>query len=89
MKTVTETKRFSRDFKRTIRRGKNHEKLLSAVELLAAGEDLPDRMRPHKLSGSLEGIWECHLEPDWLLLYDVTDEEVILFRTGSHSDLFR
>ena len=89
MKTVTETNRFSRDFKRSIRRGKDPEKLFAALDLLAAGEELPDRMRPHKLSGQLEGLWECHIEPDWLLIYQTDETQVILYRTGTHSDLFR
>ena len=89
MKSVRETNRFSREFKRAIRRGKNPEKLFAVAELLAEDVSLPARMRSHKLSGQYEGLWECHIEPDWLLIYSSDDESVVLYRTGSHSDLFR
>jgi mRNA interferase YafQ len=58
------------------------------VELLAEQGSVPQAYRPHKLSGAWSGVWECHIEPDWLLIYTVTDEEVLLIRTGSHIDLF-
>jgi mRNA interferase YafQ len=49
---------------------------------------LPPSYHPHRLSREWSGVWECHIEPDWLLIYAVTDREVILIRTGSHRDLF-
>ena len=70
MKSLERTSRFRRDVKRLTRRGKDQQKLVEAVSLLLAGEDLPARMRPHKLSGEYAGLWECHIEPDWLLIYD-------------------
>jgi mRNA interferase YafQ len=57
-------------------------------DLNAAGGPLPGDYRPHKLSGEWKGVWECHIEPDRLLIYDITLVEVLLIRTGSHSDLF-
>jgi len=59
------------------------------VELLADTGDLPPEYRPHCLIREWTGYWECHIEADWLLIYRVTDEEIILVRTGSHTDLFR
>ena len=58
------------------------------VEKLASGIELEARNKPHKLIGNYINKWECHIESDWLLIYEVTDELVILYRTGTHSDLF-
>jgi len=77
-----------RDLKRIIQRGKDREKLLDIVGLLGADGRVPVQNRPHKLSGKYAGLWECHIESDWLLIYDVTDTEVLLARTGTHADLF-
>jgi mRNA interferase YafQ len=79
---------FDRDVRRTKRRGKDIEKLIAAVSLLEKAGRLSPDFHSHKLSGEYEGCWECHLEYDWLLIYELKDEEVILIRTGSHSDLF-
>jgi mRNA interferase YafQ len=88
MRRITQRKQFRDDLKRQKRRGKNIEELISVVELLADVGSLPEEYRPHKLSGEWKGVWECHVEPDWLLIYDVTSAEVLLIRTGTHSDLF-
>ena len=73
MKPVRFAGGFRKDFKRTaIRRG----------------ERLPAAARPHPLKGEWKSYWECHVAPDWLLIYRVTDEEVLLARTGAHADLF-
>ncbi len=69
-------------------RGKDEEKLFYTVEILVHHGHLPVSFRPHKLSGRWENVWECHIEPDWLLVYYVTKEEITLVRTGTHSDLF-
>ena len=58
------------------------------MNLLQAQEKLSARCRPHALRGNWEGFWDCHIEPDWLLLYRVTEKELILVRTGSHGELF-
>jgi len=59
------------------------------VGQLAREIELPARCRPHILSRNWDGFWECHIEPDWLLIYQTDDETVTLFRTGTHSNLFR
>ena len=72
MRRITQRKQFRNDLKRQKRRGKNIEELISVVELLVEFGGLPEQYRPHKLSGEWKGVWECHVEPDWLLIYDVT-----------------
>lgn len=89
MKSVNETNRFSKEFSRAIRRGKNPQKLFLILNLLAYDKPLPARCRPHLLSGNWAGYWECHIEPDWLLIYQTNEKTVVLHRTGTHSDLFR
>ena len=88
MRRIAQRRQFRNDLKRQKRRGKDIEDLIAAVDLLAEYGSLPVSYRPHQLSGEWRGVWECHIEPDWLLIYDVTDEEVRLIRTGTHSDLF-
>jgi mRNA interferase YafQ len=88
MRRVVQRTRFRNDLRRQKRRGKDLEELIAAVELLAETGTLPDGYRPHRLTGEWKGVWECHIEPDWLLIYEVTTTEVMLIRTGSHSDLF-
>ncbi len=88
MRRVTTTTQFRRDLKRARKRGKDLGKLEVVIDALAAGEPLPSRRRDHVLSGNYAGKRECHVEPDWLLIYEVTEEEVLLGRTGSHADLF-
>jgi mRNA interferase YafQ len=87
MRHITQRKQFRNDLKRQKRRGKDIEELIAAVELLAEDGRLPPTYRPHQLSGEWKGVWECHIESDWLLIYEVTATEVLLIRTGSHSDL--
>ena len=70
------------------KRSKNLDKLYLIVEKLAQDIDLEAHHKPHKLAGNYVNKWECHIEPDWLLVYEVTNELVILYRTGSHADLF-
>jgi mRNA interferase YafQ len=88
MRQITQRTQFRNDLKRQKRRGKDVEELIAAVELLAETGTLPDGYRPHRLTGEWKGVWECHIEPDWLLIYEVTATEVLLIRTGTHSDLF-
>lgn len=70
------------------RRGKDGEKLVNAVFILATKGSLPIQYGAHKLRGEYAGHWECHLESDWLLVYMITSETVLVVRTGTHSDLF-
>jgi mRNA interferase YafQ len=88
MRHVTQRRRFREDLKQQTRRGKDIEDLIAVIELLAEDGTLPDAYRPHKLTGEWKGLWECHIEADWLLIYEVTATEVLLIRTGSHADLF-
>jgi mRNA interferase YafQ len=82
------TTAFERDLRRVNKQGKGLDKLETIVNTLQAREKLPVRCRPHPLRGIWAGHWDCHVEPDWLLLYRVTNEALILVRTGSHADLF-
>lgn len=82
--------RFKKDLKLAARRGYNFELLDEIVNKLAKRELLPEKNKDHALSGDYEGCRECHIAPDWLLVYQVEDSELILYlmRTGTHSDLF-
>lgn len=82
------TKQFERDLKTATKRGKNLDKLWTMVECLMKGEPLAARHRPHRLSGNWSPCWECHIEPDWLLIWYQTEEELVLAASGTHSDLF-
>lgn len=87
---VKRTKQFRSDAKLMIRRGKDIELLLAIVEKLKHGSELPEKNKDHALSGNYSGFRECHIEPDWLLVYRANAKTIILtlLRTGSHSDLF-
>lgn len=88
MRKIVETAAFSRDLKRCKKRGKNVLKLFGVVASLAKGTPLDPKHKPHPLKGNWKPKWDCHVEPDWILIYEVTDKEVVLVRTGTHSDLF-
>jgi mRNA interferase YafQ len=85
---LVESTAFRKDRKRVLRRGYDVAKLAAILRKLQRGEPLPPSSRPHPLKGGWKGYWECHVEPDWLLVYKVTDDEVRLARTGTHADLF-
>ena len=87
---IKPTRRFQKDLKRVQRRGYNLELLAGVIKNLAAGEVLAAKYRDHELSGNFAGCRECHITPDWLLIYEVDGSELILYltRTGTHSDLF-
>lgn len=87
-RTLARTTRFKKDYKRVKRRGYDVSKLIEVIERLARGEKLEQKYRDHPLLGEYANCRECHLEPDWLLIYRLTAEELILIRTGTHSDLF-
>ena len=84
------TNKFKRDFKKCQRQNKNMQKLRGILELLTEGETLPVNNRDHSLTGNYIQHRECHIEPDWLLIYRINEDESLieLIRTGSHSDLF-
>lgn len=85
---ISQTNQFKRDIKRLLKRGKDLAKMKAVVDLLLAGEDLPPKNRDHQLGGTWVGHRDCHIEPDWLLIYKTLENELRLERTGSHSDLF-
>lgn len=88
-KIVPSTK-FKRDLKIAIKRGYDISLLNLVIETLANGDILSEKYHDHALSGNFVGCRECHITPDWLLVYELSDVEVLLYltRTGTHSDLF-
>jgi mRNA interferase YafQ len=89
MTAIYETSQFRKDIKKLIKQGKEIEKLKMIIRRIATGEPLESRNRDHALSGPLKGSRDCHIEPDWLLIYRTDGESLFLERTGSHSDLFK
>ena len=87
---VKSTTRFQKDLKLIQKRGYDISLLTVVIKKLANGEALPEKHKDHGLSGNYKGCRECHITPDWLLIYEVSGEELILYltRTGTHSDLF-
>jgi mRNA interferase YafQ len=85
---VRQTTAFRRDVRRLGRRGADLAKLEHIVALLAAGETLEARHRDHSLAGDWRSFRDCHVEPDWVLIYRAEGDELQLARTGSHADLF-
>jgi mRNA interferase YafQ len=79
---------FRRDVKLAERRGKDMTKLRELILLLIEGEPLPPRYKDHSLGGDWKHHRDCHIEPDWLLLYKIDGADLYLIRTGTHSDLF-
>lgn len=82
------TGRFKKDLKKAVKQGKGVAVLDEIVEKLRAGSDLEEKYRDHALGGDFVNHRECHIRPDWLLIYKVTKNDLILVRTGSHSELF-
>lgn len=89
--TVKNTAKFKKDLKLAIKRGYKIELLKEIVYKLANGEELPPVNRDHELSGNWVGYRECHIQPDWLLIYYIENDVLVLTlaRTGTHSDLFK
>lgn len=88
MLTPVRSSQFKRDIKRDEKRGRPLSKLRIIMTKLANEEPLDSKNRDHKLTGNYKNHRECHIEPDWLLIYRVTSKEIYFVRTGSHSDLF-
>lgn len=88
--SVKFTSQFKKDLKLAKRRGLDETKFVNVLEILADGECLPEQYHDHALSGVWSKHRECHIEPDWLLIYFLVEDTLILtlVRTGSHSDLF-
>ena len=79
---------FKRDAKLAKKRGKDMAKLRELLMLLVEGNPLPPRYQDHPLSGNWKHHRDCHIEPDWLLIYKIDGDDLYLVRTGTHSDLF-
>ena len=90
MYKIDYTNRFKKDVKRAVKRGYDLSLLEKAIEILSQTGTLPPVYRPHKLSGTYAGYWECHIKGDWLLIWVQNDTELCLLftGTGTHSDLF-
>lgn len=88
MRTVIWESHFKKDFKKAQKQGKNLQKFEEVVLTLQQDKPLPPKNRNHKLKGEYAGCWECHIEPDWLLIYKLIPGKVALPRLGSHSELF-
>ena len=89
---VQYTSRFKKDFKKVLKQGKDENKFLEVLNVIANGEELDEKYRNHKLINDkfFKDCQECHITPDWLLVYKIQDNDLVLllFATGSHSDLF-
>ena len=89
MLNLVRKSQFKKDFKKLLSSGKNLDKLALLIRTLQAQEPLPKSNRDHALTGNYIGYRECHVSSDWLLIYQVTQTNLILVRTGYHSELFR
>jgi len=87
---IKPTTQFKKDLKTIQKRGYNLNLLTEVIQLLADGQKLPEKNRDHSLSGNFAGCRECHITPDWLLIYELSESDLFLYltRTGTHSDLF-
>jgi mRNA interferase YafQ len=83
------TTQFKKDYKRIRKQKKDPNKLKVVIEKLVASEKLGPKYRDHQLSGNWKGHRDCHIESDWILIYRIKDENLILERTGTHSELFK
>jgi mRNA interferase YafQ len=90
MYTIDYTNKFQKDYKKCLKRGLKEELIKEVISILATEGKLPAKYKAHKLKGNYTGLWECHIIPDWLLVWDQSDEIrlITLTRTGTHSDLF-
>jgi len=88
--TVKPTAKFQKDLKRIQKRGLDVDLLTAVIKILAGGDALPAKYQDHPLTGSFIGCRECHIQPDWLLVYEIAEGDLILYlmRTGTHADLF-
>jgi mRNA interferase YafQ len=89
MKRVFQTNQFKKDIKRLKKRGKDLDKLSGVLRLLSTDQTLEEKHRDHSLIGEWSGSRDCHIEPDWILIYRNEPNTLFLERSGSHSDLFK
>jgi mRNA interferase YafQ len=85
---LTQAKQIKRDIKRLQKRGKDLAKIKAVIDLLLLGAPLTPKNQDDQLGGNWSGHRDCHIEPDWILIYKVLEEELRLERTGTHTDLF-
>jgi len=85
---VSQTSQFKKDIKRQQKRGKDLTKIKKVIDMLLSGTVLPPKYRDHALTGNWHEHRDCHIEPDWLLIYRLLEDELRLERTGTHADLF-
>ena len=88
MLDVRYSTQFKKDFKTCVKRHYKMELLQQAIDILRIPDALPPKNRDHNLSGNYSKYLECHIEPDWLLIYRLENNELFLYRTGTHADLF-
>jgi mRNA interferase YafQ len=88
MRTIVYTNQFKKDFKHAQKQSKDLAKLKTVIARLAAGETLDQKFKDHPLQGEYAGARDCHINPDWLLIYAILGDELRLIRTGSHAELF-
>ena len=90
MYKIVTTNRFEKELKKCVKKGYNIDSLKKVLELLEQNGNLPAIYKPHKLTGNYADCWECHIKPDWLLIWKQDDKNLILLllNTGTHSDLF-
>lgn len=88
MRSIRSDTQFKKDVKKIKKRGKNIEKLKNVIQVLVDSEKLPPENKDHPLKGTLKDCRECHVGPDWLLIYRIEGSELCLVRTGTHTDLF-
>jgi len=89
MHEILRTSQFRRDVKLVQKRGKDADLIRTVIETLAQGQTLSPKYRDHQLKGVFKDCRECHIDPDWLLIYRIEGNVLQLIRTGAHSDLFR
>ncbi len=88
MLALRRVSQFKKDYKRCLKRGEDIEQLHTVIEALAKSKKLGAKYRDHSLLGDYRDCRECHIRPDWFLIYKLTENELILVRTGTHTDLF-
>ena len=90
MLTIRYHNSFKKDYKKILKRHLNIHDMETVMDMLANEQPLPEKYKDHALTGDWKGFRECHIQPDWLLIYEINNNELILYlpRTGSHSDVF-
>ncbi|MBO5602973.1 MAG: type II toxin-antitoxin system YafQ family toxin [Prevotella sp.] len=89
--TIITSSQFKKDLKRCQKRGLNMRLIYDAISILAANGKLPRKYKPHQLKGTYNKLWECHIQPNWLMIWEKNEENLTLLfvHTGTHSDLFK